>query len=49
VLLLGAILYVTMVRGKAPLPDESLPEGMSEITEPPPDVPSARVVKHDDD
>jgi APA family basic amino acid/polyamine antiporter len=45
----GAVLYLLFSRGKAPLPDESLPEGMPPQPESVPDVPSARVVKSDDD
>ncbi|MBA3464859.1 MAG: amino acid permease [Deltaproteobacteria bacterium] len=48
-LAVGALLYVLFSRGKTKLPDESLPEGMPEVTDSLTDVPSARVVKRDDD
>jgi hypothetical protein len=43
------VLYVLFSRGKTKLPDESMPEGMPEAPMSQPDVPSARVVKNDDD
>ncbi len=52
VLAIGGVFYMTMVRGKTSLPDESMPEiaNAARAAETSlPDLPAARVVKRDDD